>query len=151
MSFQTALSNLAALSVTGISHNFGIDAVPDSLHRAQLPALLVMPLETQENALSLESGQAFEGVAFSDGTKTVQYVSTHLLIIAPAQKGKGLRDNLPHLIGSIDNYFTALGADVTLGGALEHPAEVRVEPGIYKLGNTDYIACAFRHRWTIAV
>ena len=151
MSFQTALTNLAGLTVTGISHNFGIDAVPDSLHRAQLPALLVMPIATQDDSLFQESGQAFEGVAFGDGTKTVQYISTHLLIVAPAQKGKGLQDNLPSLITSIDNYFTALSADVTLGGALEHPAEIKVEPGIYKVGNTDYIGCAFRHRWIIAV
>ena len=151
MSFQTALSNLASLSVTGIVRHFGIDTVPDSLHRAQLPALLVMPIETQDDSLFSESGRAFEGVAFGDGTKTVQYVTTHLLIIAPTQKGKGLRDNLPKLITVIDNYFTALGADVTLNGALEHPAEVRVEPGIYKVGNTDYIGCAFRHRWIITV
>lgn len=151
MSFQTALSNLASLSVTGVVRHFGIDTVPESLHRAQLPALLVMPVETQDESLFSESGRAFEGVAFGSGTKTVQYVTTHLLIIAPIQKGKGLRDNLPTLITSIDNYFTALGADLTLSDALEHPAEVRVEPGIYKVGNTDYIACAFRHRWIIAV
>lgn len=151
MSFQTALSNLADLSVTGVAHNYGIESVPESLHRAQLPALLVLPIETQDDSLFQEGGQAFEAVAFSAGTKTVEYVTTHLLVIAPAKRGKGLREHLPLLITCIDNYFTALGADVTLNDALEHPANVRVEPKLYTLGDTQYIACAFRHRWIIAV
>lgn len=151
MSFQTALSNLASLTVTGIARNYGIDSVPDQLHRAQLPALLVMPIDTQDNALFQESGRAFEGVAFGEGTKTVEYVTTHLMLIAPLQRGKGLRDHLPTLITTIDNYFSALGADITLGGALEYPAEVRVEPSKFVIGKTTYVGCAFRHRWIIAV
>lgn len=151
MSFQTALSNLAGLSVTGIVHNYGIEDVPDSLHRAQLPALLVLPITHQEDNLSQDSGQAFESVAFSAGTKTIEYATTHLLIIAPAKRGKGLREHLPLLITCIDNYFSALGADVRLDDALEHPATVRVDPMIYSLNDVPYIACAFRHRWIIAI
>lgn len=151
MSFQTALSNLADLSVSGIVHNYGIDSVPESLHRAQLPALLVLPLEAQNDSLFQEGGEAFEAVAFSDGTKTVEYVTTHLLIIAPAKRGKGLREHLPLLVTCIDNYFTTLGADVTLNDALELAANVRVEPTLYTIGDTQYIACSFRHRWIIAV
>lgn len=151
MPFQTALSNLADLSVTGVAHNYGIESVPESLHRAQLPALLVLPIEPQDDSLFQEGGQAFEAVAFSAGTKTVEYVTTHLLVIAPAKRGKGLREHLPLLISCIDNYFTALGTDVTLNDALEHPTNVRVEPKLYTLGDTQYIACAFRHRWIIAV
>lgn len=151
MTFQTALGKLATLTVTGIANHYSMADVPDSLHRAQLPALLVMPLDTQDDNLSQESGRAFDGVAFSDGTKTVQYVTTHLLIVAPLQKGKGLRDHLPDLVSLIDNYVSALSDDVTLSGALEHPATVRIEPGIFKIADTQYIGCAFRHRWTIAV
>lgn len=151
MSFQTAISELSNLGVTGIAHNYGLDNVPDTLHRAQLPALLVMPLDTQDNSLFREGGHAFEGVAFSDGTKTVNYTLTHLLIIAPIKQGKGIRENLTLLVSCIDNYFSALGADVTLNGALSLPPQVRVEPALYTLGGTQYIGCAFRHTWTIEV
>lgn len=149
MTFQNALSELSDLTVTGIAHNYAIDSIPDSLHRAQLPALLVMPIETQDDRLFQEGGRAFQGIAFSDASKSIQYVTTHLLIVAPVQQGKGLRDHLPELVTHIDNYFAALGADVTLNNALEHPAQVRIEPGRYTIGNTEYIGCAFRHTWTI--
>ena len=151
MSFQTALSNLAALSVTGITQHYSIDTIPDQLHRAQLPALLVMPIETQDRSLYQDSGRAFDAVAFSDGTKTVQYVVTHLLVIAPEQKGKGLREHLPMLVNCMDNYLSALAANITLNAALDEPAQVRVEPGTFTLGHSTYIGCAFRHRWIIAL
>ena len=48
MSFKTALTNLAALSVVGIAHNYGISALPESISRSQLPALLVMPIDTRD-------------------------------------------------------------------------------------------------------
>lgn len=151
MSFKSALTALGNLSVTGIAHNYGITEVPESLGRAQLPALLVLPIDTQEAGLVRQRGEAFEGVAFSSGTKTVRYVTTHLLLIAPFHSGKGLRGHLTLLADSIDNYFAALGADVTLGGALDSPAEVQIEPGIFKIGETDYVGCALRHSWVIAV
>jgi hypothetical protein len=151
MSFKSALTALGNLSVTGIANNYGITVVPDSLGRAQLPALLVLPIDTQEAALFRQRGAAFEGVAFSSGTKTVRYVTTHLLLIAPFHSGKGLRAHLTLLADSIDNYFSALGADVTLGGALDSPAEVQIEPGIFKIGDIDYVGCALRHTWVIGI
>jgi hypothetical protein len=151
MSFKTALTALGNLSVTGIVHNYGITDVPDSIVRAQLPALLVLPIDTQEAGLFRQRGEAFEGVAFANGTKTVRYVTSHLLLIAPFHSGKGLRGHLSLLADSIDNYFSALGADVTLGGALDSPAQVQIEPGIFKIGEVDYVGCALRHTWVIAV
>lgn len=151
MSFKSALTALGNLSVTGIAHNYGITDVPDSLGRAQLPALLVLPIDTQEAGLSGQRGEAFEGVAFSSGTKTVRYTTTHLLLIAPFHSGKGIRSHLTLLADSIDNYFSALGADVTLGGALDSPAEVQIEPNVFEIGDVKYIGCALRHTWVIAV
>ncbi|MGJ3238809.1 MAG: hypothetical protein ACFE0Q_08905 [Anaerolineae bacterium] len=151
MAFQQALTHLATISVTGITRQYGINEIPETLHRAQLPALLVMPIDTQSNALFQESGGAFEAVAFSGGAQTVRYVLTHLLVIAPVTQGKGLREHLPTLISAIDHYIEALGADVTLGDHLVYPAQIQIEPGIYSVGNRDYIGCAFRHRWIVAV
>ncbi|MEL7433599.1 MAG: hypothetical protein AAFN11_06605 [Chloroflexota bacterium] len=151
MTFATALANLSALTVSGIAHNYSVDSVPDSLHRAQLPALLVMPIDAQADQLFAESGHAFEGVAFADGTKQVQYTTTHLLLVAPAPQGRGLRDHLPTLVSAIDAYMSALSADIRLGDALSVPATVRIEPALYTHGKTQYVGCAFRHTWTISV
>jgi hypothetical protein len=76
---------------------------------------------------------------------------THLLLVAPVSLGRGARSHLPTLIDLVDAYFTALGANVTLGGALLEAARVRVEPGIYRYGGADYHGCAFRHTWVIQV
>ena len=152
MSFKTALNALGNLSVSGIVHNYGIDEVPETPMRAQLPALLVLPVDTtQEAGLFRQRGEAFDGVAFSNGAKSLRYVTTHLLLIAPDHSNKGLRGHLSLLVDCLDNYFAALGADMTLGGTLEAPAQVQIEPGIFKLGEIDYVGCALRHTWIIGV
>jgi hypothetical protein len=150
--FRDALTALSNLSVTGVGTNYDIDAVPDAINRGQLPVLLVLPVETNdERRLFHERGAGFETLAFSSGVKTVNYTVTHLLLVAAATSGSGLQSHLPDLIDLIDNYFTALAATVTLGGELLEPAQVRVEPGIFAYGGVDYVGCAFRHKWAIDV
>jgi hypothetical protein len=149
--FRTALTELASLSVAGVTHNYDVDAVPDELSRAQLPALLVLPVEIQADALFKQRGKGFEAVAFSNGARTVTYTVTHLLLVAPVSAGAGLRSHLPLLIDLIDDYFAALSSDVTLGGALLEPVQVRVEPGTFAHGDLLYHGCAFRHTWLMEV
>jgi hypothetical protein len=149
MSFRTALTQLAALTVTGVNANYDVDSVPDELNRVQLPALLVLPGDTQENRLFRERGEGFRALAFSAGAQTVTYTVTHLLLVAPVSTRRGARAHLPDLIDRIDAYFTALGEDVLLGGALREPMHVTVEPGIFQHGLVAYHGCAFRHTWII--
>lgn len=151
MSFRNALTNLGNLNVLGIAHNYPIEQFPENLSRSQVPALLVMPIDNQSTASFREGGQAFEAIAFGAGVKTVEYLLTHLLLVAPIGAGKGMREHLPLLIDCIDNYMQALAADLLLGDSLEEAAQVRIELGIYRLGNTEYYGCAFRHRWLIGV
>lgn len=151
MSFRTALTQLSQLSVSGVQRNYDVDTVPESLSRAKLPALLVMPIEIEEDSLFRERGQGFQAIAFSNGARSVEYKVAHLLLIAPMTSGKGIRSHLPALIDAIDAYFTALGADVLLNDTLAIPARVRVEPGRFTVGETDYIGCTFRHTWLIDV
>ncbi len=146
--FRTALTNLAGLTVAGVAHNYDVDTVPDMLHRAQLPALLVLPVEVENEA---QQGQGFEALAFSAGARTITYSVTHLLLVAPVSAGAGLRSHLPLLIDLIDAYFAALGDAVTLDGALLEPARVRVEPGTFTHGEAHFHGCAFRHTWLLAV
>jgi hypothetical protein len=146
--FRAAMNALAALNISGIRNNYGIDTVPDDLSRAQLPALLVLPL-TQKDRLFPEQGRGFEAMAFSGGMKTVTYSVTHLLLAAPLTGGSGFKSNLPLLVDLIDVYFEALGANVLLNGTLLEPPQVRVEPGVFRHGTTEYFGCAFRHLWVL--
>jgi hypothetical protein len=134
-----------------VAHNYDVDAVPEALSRAQLPALLVRPGETQDNRLFVQRGEGFRSPAFSGGATTATYAVTHLLLIAPVSIGRGARVHLPILADLIDAYFAALKADVTLGGTLLEPAHVQVEPGTFKRGGVTYHGCAFRHTWLMQV
>lgn len=149
MSFRTALTHLSTLSVAGVNVNYDVDSVPDTPLRGQLPALLVLPIDIQDDRFLQEHGKGFQTVAFSSGAKTVLYTVTHLLLVAPVVQSKGIRAHLPTLVDRIDSYFAALAADVTLGGTLLEPAGVRVEPGVFTFGGVEYYGCAFRHSWMI--
>jgi hypothetical protein len=151
MSYRTALTALSALTVSGIAHNYDIDAIPTKPLRGQLPALLVLPMDVQDNRLFREVGKGFETLAFSQATKTVEYTLTHLLLIAPIGQSSGIRAHLPALVTYMDAYFAALGANPTLGGLLLEPPSVRVEPGSFALNGVEYYGCAFRHRWLLSV
>ncbi|NWF69037.1 MAG: hypothetical protein HXY40_08120 [Chloroflexi bacterium] len=148
---RTALTHLASLSVAGVSHNYGIDQIPPTLNRAQLPALLVLPIDVRDVRLFKERGEGFQTVAFSGGARTMTYTVTHLLLVSAASATHGLQRQLPALIDLIDAYFTALKADVTLGGTLLEPAHVTVEPGTFAHGETKYYGCALRHLWKLEV
>lgn len=150
---RNALDALAALSVPGVRANHPIDAVPPTLHRADLPALLVLPVDLPglgtEGQLFGDRAGGFEALAFSEGPRTVRYAVTHLLLTDLGASGVGLRAHLPRLVGLIDAYFAALAHTVTLDGLLLEPAQVRVEPGIYPYNGARYVGCAFRHRWML--
>jgi hypothetical protein len=151
--FREALDRLAQLTVSGVAASFGVDSVPDTLHRGQLPALLALPIRTEADSQTLfaDRGGGFEAVAFENGPRTVTYTVTHLLIVAPESAGSGLRSHLPALIARIDAYLHALAADVTLNGAMVEPARVRVEPGVFEYGDVAYVGCAFRHTWVMDI
>ncbi|MFN8375461.1 MAG: hypothetical protein U0694_21615 [Anaerolineae bacterium] len=149
--FRTALNNLAALTVASVQHNYDIDEAPDALTRAQLPALLVLPVNIPDVRMFKERGDGFQAVAFANGARTITYAVTHLLLVAPATSGSSSRRHLPTLVSLIDSYFAALKADLTLGGALLEPAEVGVEVGIFAHGDTKYYGCALRHTWKMEV
>ena len=148
MSFRTALDRLAELPVPGVT-GYGVDALPESLSRGQLPALLVLPIELKRDGLFRERGGGLEAVSFSGAPRRARYTVTHLLLIGSA--AGGLRRDLPRLIALIDAYTAALCADLTLGGALAEPAELRVEPGVFDHGGAPWHGCAFRHNWVLAL
>lgn len=149
--FRDALAQLASLKVSGVRNNYDLDALPNSLHSAQMPALLVLPVELEAERLFRERKDSLQTAAFSGGTKSVYYTVTHLLLAAPAEAGLGLRSQLPRLVDLIDGYTAALSADVTLGDQLLAPARVGVEPGVFPYGERGFYGCAFRHTWLLEV
>lgn len=149
--FRSALTYLSTLSVTDVQNNYDIDALPETLTNPQLPALLVQPIDLQDDRLFKEQGQGLQTVAFSGAGKTVNYTVTHLLIVAPISNGVGIRSHLPHLVTLIDNTMSAIADDPTLNDALIEPTHVTVEPGIFTVGGREFYGCAFRHSWLMAL
>jgi hypothetical protein len=147
--FRVALTALAALNPAGVTARFAPEAAPEQLSPAQFPALLVLPFDADDRRLFHERGEAFEALAFANGPRLVTYTVTHLLLVAPEDRGMGARSHLPYLADLLDAYFVALAADPTLGGALAAPARVSVEPGRFPYGDLRCIGAALRHRWQI--
>jgi hypothetical protein len=134
-----------------VAHNYDVDAVPDQPGRAQLPALLVMPIDNADDRLFRERGEGFQAIGFSEGARTVTYTVTHLLLVAPNGSSRGLGAQLPALVDLIDAYMEAFSSDPTLNDALLEPARVRVEPGIFPFGQGQFVGCAFRHTWLMEI
>ena len=147
--FRAALTQLASLEIAGIRNNYDLAELPNALHSAQLPALLVLPIELERERLFRRREDSLQTAAFSGGAKEIAHSATHLLLVAPGEAGLGIRSCLPRLIDLIDRYTAAIAADVTLGGTLLTPARVSVEPGVYRYGERDYYGCAFRHSWLL--
>ena len=151
MTIRAALTRLASLSVSGVSHNYDVDSVPDSLNRVQLPALLVLPITPPTSKITRTASEGFQTIAFSSGPRTVTVTITHLLLVAPTEAGRGVRTHLPKVVDLMDAYCAALAADPLLNNILLEPARVQVEPGDFTYGHSTYHGCAFRHTWIIQV
>lgn len=149
--YQTALAQLASLDVPGVARNYAAQALPRTLYRADLPALLVLPLEVRDDRLFRQQADAFLAQPFSGGARTFRQTCVHWLLVAPYTPGDALRRALVGLPPLVDAYLTTIGADLMLNGALLEPATVRVEPGLFDYGGGHYVAVAFRHRWVLPV
>lgn len=151
MTYAAALVALALLPVPGVPHRYGVAALPTVLTRAQLPCLLVMPLDVQQDRLRRDAGTAFTVGAFSNGTRLVTHTATHLLLTGAQDSARGIHLFLPALIGLIDAYVAALASDPLLSDTLREPTRVRVEPGVFPWQGAQFYGCAFRHEWLLTV
>lgn len=50
-SFRAALTQLSLMKISGVRNNYDLAELPNALHSAQLPALLVMPIELERERL----------------------------------------------------------------------------------------------------
>jgi len=66
----------------------------------------------------------------------------------PTSAWAGLAAVLPALVGAVDDYLAAIGADGTLGGALDEELTIlSVAPGVVTYAGTRYYGVRFVHRW----
>lgn len=148
--FGAALAALAELEVEGVRVHYAIGESPAQVDSAALPALLILPTERGGRRLGVQ-GDGFSMVTFGETGATYSVEVTHLLLVCPEAWGISTWAALPTLAGLIDGYFTALRADVLLGGALKYPPNVEVSMGVWPYGAGTYVAAAFRHVWTVGV
>jgi hypothetical protein len=139
----TALDNLAAISVAGVT-SYALEDTPDVLTRAQLPALVILP------ELGGES-PGLEPSSFSAGDGRLAIQVAHVLLLEPVSAGLGMRGALPELADAIDAYAVALADDPTLGGALPVALRFRVRAGVVTYAGTDYHGAIFTHTWQLHV
>jgi hypothetical protein len=145
---RTALTNLAALSVSGVSHNYDVDAMPEQIARGQLPCLIVLPVVDEGRTkrfgdFKLATPNAAKGL--------VVHVVAHVLLYAPAGVGKGARGNFPGLVDLVDNYATAIRANPNLGGALFKPTSYVVSLEGVTWAGVRYFGARFWHTLVVQV
>lgn len=145
-----ALNQLAGLSVPNIT-NMGMDELPNRLQRAQLPALLVLPMLDRDRRLFSDGDSHYTSSPFLNGTPTLTVRITHLLLVAPADSGYGTPSYNASLIGHVDATLTALKANPTLNGTLAQPLRVTLDMGVQPYNDDSFVGCAFRHEWVLAV
>lgn len=146
--FRSALTALAGLTVTGVSHNLDIDAVPEKISRAVLPVLIVAPVLDEPKRRKYGE---FQIASPSGSSALAQYLVTHLLLYAPIGSGKGARSTLPGMVDLIDNYATAIRANPKLNGTLYLPTSYVVYAAPVQYGGVGYYAARFWHTFTVEV
>lgn len=144
--FRSALTALAGLTVSGVNHNYDVDAVPEKLSRAALPVLIVAPV--LDDTRRRKFGE-FQVATPSGSSALVQYLVTHLLLYAPVGSGKGARSSLPGLVDLIDNYAVAIRANPKLNNTLYLPTVYNVFVAPVSYGGITYFGARFWHTFTI--
>jgi len=144
MTWRTAFTNLAAISVTGVTTRYDLSALPNTLPAAELPALV-------------PGFAASAGGADSEGLSTLVYDGSvwrstlaveHILCYQPSWSDAGLATVLPNIITVVDNYLAAIKANGKLSGALDEDLQItRIEPGVFDYGGVRYYGARFTHRW----
>lgn len=147
--FRNALTALAGLTVTGVLHNYDVDTLPPKqVYRAQLPCLLVLPVEI-DRRVTREGSEGLGDIVFPNQGKTVIYAVNHVLLAA--ETSLEAHRAVPLLADLVDNYFAALKSNLTLGETLLEATQVRVEAAVIKYGENHYWGCRMRHLWNIEI
>ncbi|MFQ3660002.1 MAG: hypothetical protein SNJ54_13720 [Anaerolineae bacterium] len=146
MSLQDALAALAALPISGVN-TYGVGALPQTIQRAALPALLVVPFDLPD--LPTLPSDGLTAATFTQGSTHAQISVTHLLLLTTTEAAQPMRATLPALLAHVDAVLAAYAADPLLGDTLAEPLRVRVALGVYAWGGSSCCGCAFQHQWLL--
>lgn len=146
MSLQDALNALATLPISGVNA-YGVGALPATVQRAALPALLTVPFDLPD--LPTLPSDGLTAATFTQGSTHAQIGVTHLLLLTTTEAAQPMRATLPALIAYVDAVLAAYAADPLLGDTLAEPLRVRVALGVYAWGGSSYYGCALRHVWLL--
>lgn len=150
MSWRTAFTNLAAISVPGVQTSFDLDALPNTLPAADLPALA--PAFPEALGLLSEDEQGFSTLTYDGAAWQATLHVEHVLYWSPAWSDAGLSAALPDLITAVDSYLGAISADPTLNGALDRELWIsRIVPGVVTYAGVRFYGVRFRHLWVRTV
>jgi hypothetical protein len=146
MTWRDAFTNLAAISVAGVTTSYDVDALPNTLPAADLPALA--PAFPDALGVLAEGEQGLSTLTYDGGVWTAVLYVDHVLYWSPAWSEAGLSEALPDLIDAMEAYLAALSADGTLTGALDAELTItRVLPGIVEYAGVKFYGVRFRHLW----
>jgi hypothetical protein len=146
MSWRTAFTNLAAISVGGVQSSFDLDDLPNTLPAADLPALA--PAFPEAQGVLGEDERGLSTLTYDGSAWIATLHVEHILYWVPAWSDAGLSAVLPDLVTAIDGYLDAISADGRLGGALDREVEItRVIPGVVEYAGVRFYGVRFRHRW----
>jgi hypothetical protein len=142
MTIAAAITQLLALSVTGVKSNVAVGGRPP-----ETPDLPALRLDNISQPFS-EGLQAWN-VAADKGTVTVFY--DHKLLIGGARMGF-VTDRWDDRVEYVDKYLSALVGDLTLNDNLVEPLRLVVlQQDEIQLSKRYYNGIVFRHMWKIRI
>ena len=146
--FRLALDALAALAVTGVNHNYGVNAAPERFGRASYPVLVTLPML---DGGGLRKHSEFEILTPTASNAIVEYYVTHLLLYVPVGQYRSAATMMPGLVDIVDNYANAVKANPKLTGSLFVPTLYYVIIGEQTWGGVKHWGCRFVHRLVVEI
>lgn len=134
MSLANILTKLSTIggTVTGISASYDVDALPESLNTADLPALLHFP-QGGEDQLRV----------FRGGNFWVTEHSIRVVLVYDAAAQGNLEQNLNAIVDLVDLYITKIHSDQTLTNSCVQASLSYGGAGVFNYAGVDYHSVDF--------
>ena len=142
------LDSLAALTVTGVTHSYAINQIPERIDRAALPILVLLPIL---DGGGLRKRDEFEIETPTGAMGLASFYITHMLLYAPVGMYRNAASALPGLVDLMDNYTLAIRANSRLGGLLYTPIDFYTIPGAVTWAGVPYLGVHFVLRLVLEI
>ena len=103
--FRAALTQLSIMNINGVRNNYDLAELPNSMHSAQLPALLVMPIELERERLFRRREDSLQDGGFQR-RRQKRFITARRICCwsRPATPAWACAVSCPVLVDLIDNY-----------------------------------------------